>query len=314
MRWYIGDAFGMTCNVVTRITKCGLAAAFLLATPGQDRAPDPKEGEYRLFGKEQRVAIRGYDGDAMEPFVTRDGRFLMFNNRNEAPQNTNLHFAERANDLTFDYRGEIKGVNTAALEGVPSMDRDGNFYFVSPRDYDKTFSTLYRGRFANGAVSNVGLVPGVSRRQPGIVNFDAEISGNGNTLYFVDGDFSSEPKPKTADLVIASRHAGTFTRDPQSREVLKNVNGRGLVYAPAISNDGMELFYTRVAKITPTAQPAIYRAVRTRLDEPFGIPEKVLEIAGFVEAPTFSVDENALYYHKKDRDQFVICRVSRKTR
>ena len=69
--------------------------------------------------------IDGYNGDAMEPFLTRDGKFLFFNNLNESGVNTNLHWAERVDDLHFKYRGEIEGVNTAALEGVASMDRFG---------------------------------------------------------------------------------------------------------------------------------------------------------------------------------------------
>src|SRR5262249_53747626 len=152
------------------------------------------------------------------------------NNLNEKPENTNLHYAERVNELTFDYKGEIKGVNTPALEGVPSLDRNGNFYFVSDRDYAKTFSTLYRGRFANGAVSAVEIVPGVSRREPGIVNFDAEISGDGNTLYFVDGDFRSPSPPKTADIVIAVRRGAEFVRLPRSDEMLKHINTDALEY------------------------------------------------------------------------------------
>ena len=69
------------------------------------------------------MTIRGYDGDAMEPFITKDGRWLLFNNRNDPRINTDLHFAARVDDLTFTYKGEIKGVNTAALEGVPSVDQ-----------------------------------------------------------------------------------------------------------------------------------------------------------------------------------------------
>jgi hypothetical protein len=49
--------------------------------------------------------------------------------------------------LTFRYRGPIDGVNTAALEGVPSLDREGNLYFISPRNYQDTLSTVYRARF-----------------------------------------------------------------------------------------------------------------------------------------------------------------------
>jgi hypothetical protein len=100
----------------------------------QDRGQDKPADEYRLFGGEQRVAIRGYDMDAVEPFISKDNRLQLFNNGNEKPQNANLHYAQRVDDLTFDSKGEIKGVNTPALEGVPSLDRDGTLYVVSDRD------------------------------------------------------------------------------------------------------------------------------------------------------------------------------------
>src|SRR6266849_4631567 len=122
----------------------------------------------------------------MEPFFSRDREYLFFNNSNDPHVNTNLHWAARVDDLTFQYKGEIGGVNTAALEGVPSMDRSNNFYFVSTRSYNQTASTIYRGIFSSGKLSAIELVPGVSVSTPGIVNFDAEISADGNTLYFVD--------------------------------------------------------------------------------------------------------------------------------
>ena len=85
------------------------------------------------FSGPRAVAIVGYQDHAMEPFVSRDGRYLLFNNRNDPSENTDLHWAERIDDLTFRYRGRIDGVNTTVLEGVPSLDREGNLYFISPR-------------------------------------------------------------------------------------------------------------------------------------------------------------------------------------
>src|SRR5882757_5313039 len=163
-----------------------VALCVLSACRRSHSAPAPESLEW---SNPQRVAILGYNGDAMEPFLTRDGQFLFFNNLNEPKVNTNLHWAQRLNDSTFQYKGELQGVNTAALEGVPSMDRDGNFYFVSNRSYDQTASTLYRGKFAGGNVSSIELVPGISLHKPGIVNFDAEISADGTTLYFVESQF-----------------------------------------------------------------------------------------------------------------------------
>lgn len=145
---------------------------------------------YPAFRNPEPVTIRGYNDHAMEPFITRDGRYLFFNNSNDPTVNTNLHYAQRIDDLTFEYKGEIAGVNTPALEGVPTMDRDGGFYFVSTRSYKETLSTVYRGRFSRGVVSDVELVPGISEKKPRHVNFDAEVSASGDTLYFVDGIFS----------------------------------------------------------------------------------------------------------------------------
>ena len=109
-------------------------------------AASPRRREHTAFGNPERVTIRGYKGHAMEPFISRDGRYLFFNNSNDPSVNTNLHYAERINDVTFKYQGEIKGVNAALLDAVPTMDRDGKFYFVSTRSYAETFSTIYRGR------------------------------------------------------------------------------------------------------------------------------------------------------------------------
>ena len=101
--------------------------------------------------------------------------------------------------------GEIIGVNTPALEGVASVDLEGTIFFVSTRSYESSLSTIYRGRFDEGKVSDVELVPGVSRLELGIVNFDAEISPDGTILYFVDGRFSGSSFPDSADLVMAVR-------------------------------------------------------------------------------------------------------------
>jgi hypothetical protein len=264
--------------------------------------------EYRAFGNPQPVAIRGYDGDAMEPFVTKDGRYLLFNNRNDPRIDTNLHFARRIDSLTYRYGGALKEANTLALEGVPSVDRAGNLFFVSTRSYQETLSTLYRGRFVDGAVADVRLVGGVSRRQLGIVMFDAEIAADGNTLFVVDGEFAGGPHPKSADIAIAARDGAEFRRLATSAELLKNVNSAALEYAPAVSGDLLELFFTRAAGSGP---PAIFRSARRSAAEPFEPPQRVGAIAGFVEAPALSGDGRSLYYHKLEGGRFLIYRVSR---
>jgi len=280
-----------------------LAGALMLAGCAPPAGP-----EYRAFGSPQPVAIRGYDGDAMEPFVSKDGRYLLFNNRNDPRIDTNLHFARRVDERTFQYGGELKGANSPALEGVPSLDRAGNLLFISTRSYKETLSTLYRGRFEDGAVSGVTLVSGVSRRQPGIVMFDAEIASDGGTLFVVDGEFAGGPHPKSADITIAVRDGAGFRRLPSSAELLKNVNTGALEYAPAVSGDLLELFFTRAAGSGP---PAIWRSVRRGLEASFEAPQRVAAAQGFVEAPALSGDGRSLYFHKLEGSRFVIYRVSR---
>ena len=266
-----------------------------------------KEREGAAFGNPERVTIRGYSDHAMEPFITRDGRYLFFNNSNDPSVNTNLRYAERIDDLTFVYKGEVAGVSTQALEGVPTMDKSGVFYFVSTRSYKETLSTIYQGRFSGGAVTGVKIVEGISEKTPGRVNFDIEVSADGRTIYFVDGVFSGKPVPDRADIAIAVRGDSGFRRLSRSAELLKNINTDALEYAACISPDELELFFTRVGK----NGPAIYRSTRKSVTQPFDPPERVAAIKGFVEASTLSPDGRSLYYHLKEGERFVIYRVTR---
>lgn len=283
-----------------------------LAGCAPQRSAEPPGPEYRGFGGEQRVAIRGYGGDAMEPFITRDGRYLLFNNRNDPALDTNLHYAERVDDVTFDYRGELKGANSAALDGVASVDRDGELYFISTRSYAQTLSTVYRGRFRAGLVSAVELVPGVSLQRRGLLVFDAEISPGGEVLVVADGEFTGGANPKSADIAVAVREGAGFRRHPASAAFLRNVNTAALEYAPTISADLLELFFTRAVSLSRPAQATIYRSHRASRDEAFGVPQRVAAITGFVEGPSLSGDGRSLYYHKREATRFAIYRVARR--
>lgn len=258
------------------------------------------------FANPQRVTIAGYAGQAMEPFITRDGSMLFFNDSNQGPV-TRLYWSRRINDLAFQFEGQIGGVNTSSLDAVASMDRSGNFYFISPRSYPRTFSTIYRGVFARGAVPGVNLVPGVSRDQPGWVNFDAEISADGGTLYFVDSYFGTFGQPQNASIVIARRHGNGFVRAPDSDVIMREIDTNALNYAPDTSADQREIFFTR---LDPDG-PAIYRASRASTSIPFGKPAKIDAITGFAEGPSISPDGRSLYYHHRDSGVFHIYRVTR---
>lgn len=287
------------------------SGAALAAAGGAGSPSAAPESAYVAFGPPRDVTIRGYLGDAMEPFVSRDGRWLLFNNRNDPGSNTDLHCAERVDDLTFAWRGPIAGANSPALDGVPSMDRQGWLYFISTRSYDRTFSTLYRARFAEGRVGPVELVPGISRATPGWVNFDAEISASGESLYLVESWFGRAGKPQRADIVLADRTGDGFAIGADSRRMFARVNASGLNYAACTTPDELELFFTRAAAPLGSSPPRIWRAARRSIAEPFQDPQPVAAIEGFAEGPTVSPDGRALYYHAKLGDRFVIRHVSR---
>ena len=295
---------GIGRPLVARLSTLLVTGFLISSSHAQARSGGPPT--LAPFSNPQRVAIVGYRDDAMEPFVSRDGKYLFFNNSNDPRVNTNLYWAERVDDATFRYRGEIEGVNTGALEGVPSMDRDGVFYFVSNRSYYLTASTVYRSKFSRGLVSDVELVPGVSLEKPGIVNFDAEISADGNTLYFVESHFS-RGKPKDARILIAKRNGNAFVRVDDSEAILATVNAGGFSYAPATSTSELEIFFTRLS----ANGPSIYTATRSSTVEPFNSAQKIEAITGFAEAPTLSADGRSLYYHKKEHGGFVIYRATR---
>jgi hypothetical protein len=106
------------------------AVAVLLAgcipEPGGFSDAAPAVGTpYTAFADPMPVAIRGYSGTAMEPFIMRDGAYLLFNNSNASGVDTNLQLARRVDDLTFDYLGELVGADSSALDGVPTVAADG---------------------------------------------------------------------------------------------------------------------------------------------------------------------------------------------
>lgn len=311
----------MTCQVGERLGRIRAAlilAALLLSSlsgcGGNSTTGGTTTGsssDYTAFSNATLVAINGYTGDAMEPFISKDGKYLFFNNRNDPSINTDIYYAARMNDQTFTFLGPVTGVNSPELDAVASLDTLGNFYFVSTRSYATTLSTIHSGQFSGGTVGNVALVPGVSLQQAGRVNFDAEISANGQTLWFDDGQYSSTGVLQAASIAIADRQGSVFVRRADSASLLQTVNASGLNYGACISVDSIELFFTRVDSVTSGVSPAIYRATRTDLNSAFGTPQLVAAATGFVEAPTLSADGHSLYFHKLVNGTFVIYLVQR---
>jgi len=276
------------------------------------------EGRSDLYVRPEAVEISGYDGSAMEPFISPDGRFLFFNNDNDPKVNTDLYFAERTGRLCFRYLGELPGVNSPALDAVPSMDAAGHFYFTTLRDYDRTMNSIYTGDFDGKRVSNVRPAPGnISPTTPGSVNMDTSISPDGRTLYISRAlIFPGAPAPVKSVLMMATLGNGGFRIDDDSVRIMTNINTGALQYAPSISADGLELYFTRAGRqrtelgaLEPTVR--IMVATRAAVNDPFGEPLALRALAGFVEAPSIALDKTEMFFHRKAGGKFIICRAAR---
>lgn len=283
------------------------ALAFLAACSPAARGAGPGALLDHGFTDPRCAQIRGWTGDAMEPYLTHDGRYLLFNSSNAPTAQTDIQVATVVDDLTFDWVGPLTGANSPQLDGVPTVTSDGTMYFVSTRSYGTTGSTIYRARFRDGVADSVALVDGFPTA-PGLVHFDVEVSADGNSLYYASGIFDGGAVPKSADLAVATRQGTSFAPSSSATAALGAVNtADALEYAAAISQDGRELFFTR---LTGT-DAAIFRATRADPAAVFGTPARIAAITGFVEGPALSPDGQLLYYHQRVGDTFQVCRVRR---
>ena len=265
---------------------------------------------YPSFGPETDVSINGLSFDAMEPFISPDGNYLFFNNINDGVD-TKLFYATKVNDSTFTLVGELIGTNqtTAShLDAVPDMDSNGNFYWTSTRDYPAELDNLFYGFFDDGNVTAIERVRGdFSMNIPGWLIMDHGISLDGQFLYFNNARFDEQNciGPCETQLGIAQKvNVRTFNTLSNSATILGNINDANYIYyAPCISSDNLELYYTRYLKgpITPSTVLEICVAIRKNSQDSFSIPKVLFSetISDLIEAPTLTVDKNIIYYHKK---------------
>lgn len=279
-----------------------------LETPAPETAA-AKTGD-DSFAEAQEVTVEGYDGNIMEPFISPDGKYLFFNNENDPQAETDIYFATRTGPTAFHFEGALAAANGQGLDAVPSIDKEGNFYFTSTRAYDKTLDSIYAGHFDGKVLTDVHPVAGITPDVAGDINMDASISPDGETLYISRAAFEGGvPVPQTSDIIIARRTASGFEVDPHSREIMVNVNTAQLEYAPAISADGLTLYFTRAEGMYGLRIMSAQRASR---DAPFDAPQDVTAARGFVEAPSISADGAELFFHKKRDGKFRLFRAARK--
>lgn len=73
--------------------------------------------------------------------------------------------------------------------------------------------------------------------------------------------------------------------------IFANIDTANMEYAPAISANGLELFFARIGKANGRPKfVGIFVARRMSTQEPFSRPEKIMAITGVVEAPVLSGD------------------------
>jgi len=272
---------------------------------------------YPSFGSEIDVTINGLSFDAMEPFISSDGTYLFFNNLNDGI-NTKLYYATKINDSTFNYVGELIGTNqttTPHLDAVADMDSNGNFYWTSTRNYPAELNNLFHGTFNAGNVNNIERVQGdFNMNIPGWLVMDHGISLDGQFLYFNNARFddTSCQGPCETTLGVAQKVNGsTFNTLPNSESILQNINDSNYIYyAPCISSDNLELYFTRYLKgqITSSTVFEICVAVRSNSSSEFSIPRVLFSevISSLIEAPTLTVDKNVMYYHRKTTSSHII--------
>ena len=156
---------------------------------------------------------------------------------------------------------------------------------------------------------------------PGWLVMDHGISLDGQFLYFNNARFDDANclGPCETTLGIAEKvNATTFNTLSNSSSILQNINDSNYIYyAPCISSDNLELYYTRYLKgnITANTTFEICVAIRTNSTTEFSTPKVLFSetIANSIEAPTLTVDKNIMYYHQKTSNSHKIVMRNRTT-
>jgi hypothetical protein len=264
-----------------------------------------------VFGNEIPVTINGYTLDAMEPFISPDGNAMFFNSLNDG-NTTSLYYAGKVNDSTFNLVGPVPVVNqtvTPRLDAVASLDTSNNFYWVSTRNYPADYDNLQRIRFLQPGYTNFGRVHGnIYIYSPGWIIMDAAINNSGDKLIYCNAWFNNcnFGMPCISALALAQKvNDSTFSKLPNSGSLLANVNDTSnyIVYAPQLSKDELELYYTHALKNNP--QTEICVAVRSNTNSAFSSPTVIYALSGNIpEGPTITSDKSKLYYHRKSGAQY----------
>ncbi|MDZ4666052.1 MAG: T9SS type A sorting domain-containing protein [Bacteroidota bacterium] len=259
-----------------------------------------------IYVNEKLVTINGFTIDAMEPQLSTDGNALFFNSLNDGIT-TSLFYAARVNDTTFNYIGAMPVVNQTAtprLDAVASIDTADNFYWVSNRGWPTITENLHRIRFLTVGYTNFGRVYGdFYIPSPGWIIMDAGVSYYGDKIIYCNALFNSctNNMPCKAAMGIAQKiNDSTFNKMANTSTIFANVNDtvNYIVYAPNLTEDGLELFYSRL--LHNGTQTEVMLATRSNTNSAFGFPSLLVGAPSLLpEAPTVSTNKSKMYYHKK---------------
>ena len=265
---------------------------------------------YSTFGTEIPVTINGLTFDAMEPSMSADGNYIFFNSLNDGIT-TSLYYATKVNDSTFNYTDALKGANqtiSPRLDGVASSDSANNFFWTSLRNFPTQFDNCFHGTFNGTDVVNIGRLHGTFYIYTvGWLMMDATINYSGNLLYYTNAYFGPTYAgcggvPCQGKLGIAQKqNDSTFNKLSNSDGIMQNINDTNyVVYAPNISKNGLELYYTRFLKSDISRGTQICVSVRANLADIFSSPSIFYPFSTLVpEGTTLTTDQLKIYYHKK---------------
>ncbi|HJN52396.1 MAG: hypothetical protein QGI68_16895 [Pseudomonadales bacterium] len=274
--------------------------------------------ENHQWFSEELITILEYSADAMEIGISPDDRYLLFNDRQKP--NKDMHWAARIDAKTYKYQGKVANTVTDTVDGTPSFDGQGNIFFTTLKTRAENSKSLYKARFEDGVAHDPVPVAGnihVENRDqfPNVwISLDPDISDDGRFLFYSEGRFNPlVGLPYPFNIRGAERVGDAFVK--MDDRILANVNSHLLDYAPTISSDGLEIFFSRIGKVNGIPDMiGIFTARRANVTQPFAAPERIMAITGKVEAPVLSGDEMRLYYHRMDRGRFRVYRVTRRER
>jgi hypothetical protein len=283
----------------------GLSACSQPASDNEGNGPVGVE-KNNEWGNEQAIEILDLPSNmnSMEPQVFSNEQYLFFNNGNGDGQQMDLFYATKITDTKYQYRGQLSGVNTTTdIEGTAAIDANFNFYFVSTRVYGVNYDSVFGGTFnTNGSIT--GIVEkgqNITDANPGDITMGIDVTVDGNWMFLSRAHFTDYTKPPvTADIDLAYKSNGVWVRAPTNQFQKINTT-QYLEYATAMSNDGLELYFTRAYDATVADSLKIMVSKRKNASDIWGMPQEIAAIQGNVtEAPCLSANERYLYYHKQD--------------